>query len=145
MVSPGACVTRGTSQQDRANRGALTSTNVSANLVAKELSARTHLEDTVANVHQDYQEIPILFVKEKLRPSNARHQSPVQVENSALKGNVFAKEGSRGSLVDYAEMWTSVLEPPPKKHQPVVSMPSVKICPEVLIVNALQGSMETHL
>ena len=94
--------------------------NVSANLVAKELSVKTHLVDIVASVHQDSQEIQILLVKEKLRQFNVLCQSHAQVENYALKGNVFAREGFRGNPLDCAEIWTSVLEPLPQKNLLVV-------------------------
>ena len=108
MASLGACVTKGTSQQDRANKDALISMNVLANPVERELSARTHLEDTGASVHLVSLEIQMLLVQEKSRQSNALFRSHVQVENCALKGNVFAKEGSRGNPLDFAEILMSV-------------------------------------
>ena len=81
--------------------------------MAKELSVKTHLVDIVASVHQDSQEIQILLVKEKLRQFNVPCLSHAQVENYALKGNVFAREGLRGNHLGCAEIWTNVLEPLP--------------------------------
>jgi len=87
--------------------------NVSANPVVKELSVKTHPGDIVASVHQDFLEIQILLVKEKLRLFNVPCPSHAQVEKYALKENVFAREGFRGNPLDCAEILTSVLKPLP--------------------------------
>ena len=118
--------------------------NVSASLVAKMLSVKTPREDIVASVRPDSLEIPTLPVREKLKLSSAPSLNLAPVENSVPKENVFVREASRESQAACVGMWTSVLKQLLKKSLPVVSMPSVKTCQEVLTANALQVTMEIH-
>ena len=103
MESQGACATKGINQLGWASKVALISMNVLGSLVAKEHFVRTLQGAIDASAPQDFLEIRILLVTVKLKLFSALCPSLVQVENFALRANVFVKEVFSGNHQGYVE------------------------------------------
>ena len=142
MESPGACVTRGISQQEQVSRVVLTSTSALVIPVAREHSVRTLLATTGACVPVDSVEILMLLVWENRVRSSAAPADPVQLENCAARASASVSEVSRERHQDCAETLMNVLWHHPRT-QSVVRMHSVRIFPAALTVSVLLDTMAT--
>ena len=107
-----------------------------------ELSVRTHLGASDANVPLDHRETRMLLAKEKPKRLNVLLPSRVQEGSSALKASVCANEVSKGRATVSAETWMSA---PSVKSLPVEQMLSVRTFRAVLTVNVPPVSMGIRL
>ena len=109
MESQSACVTRAINLLELEKLAASTSTSALADPVEPELSVRTPLEASDANVPLDRLEIQTLLVKESQRRPNVLLPSHAPEESSALKASVCVNEDSKEKPTACVGMWTSVL------------------------------------
>ena len=142
MASPSVCVTRATNLLERGKLAASTSTSALVDPVELELSARTPLGASDANVPLDHQETQMLLARERLKRLNVLLPSHVHEESSALKASVCANEVSKGRATVSAETWMSA---PSVKSLPVEQMLSVRTFRAVLTVNVPPVSMGIRL